>query len=42
MYQLTSNQQEAFDYITANLIKERVILLEGSAGTGKSTLTKYI
>jgi ATP-dependent exoDNAse (exonuclease V) alpha subunit len=42
MYQLTSNQQEAFDYITANLIKERVILLEGSAVTGKTTLTKSI
>ncbi len=39
---LSHNQQEAFNYITMNLPIEKVILLQGSAGTGKSTLTKNI
>ncbi len=42
MLRLSDNQQEAFNYIVSNLSSERVILLEGSAGTGKSTLTKSI
>ena len=40
--QLTDSQEEACQYIIANLPKERVILLEGSAGSGKTTLTKTI
>lgn len=40
--ELTDSQQEAYQYIITNLPKERVILLEGSAGTGKTTLTKTI
>jgi len=39
---LSESQQEAFKYITNNLPKHKVILLEGSAGTGKTTLTKNI
>jgi hypothetical protein len=40
--ELSSGQQEAYQYIITNLPKEHVILLEGSAGTGKTTLTKTI
>jgi energy-coupling factor transporter ATP-binding protein EcfA2 len=40
--ELTKSQQNAFDYIIGNLPKDKVILLQGSAGTGKTTLTKYI
>jgi len=39
---LSTSQYEAFTYITTNLQREKVILLEGSAGTGKTTLTKNI
>jgi hypothetical protein len=39
---LNESQNEAYQYIINNLSKERVILLEGSAGTGKTTLTKSI
>ena len=39
---LSDSQQEVFSYITTNLPIRKVILLEGSAGTGKTTLTKYI
>ena len=42
MIVLSENQQEVFQYIIINLNKEKVILLEGSAGTGKTTLTKNI
>jgi tRNA A37 threonylcarbamoyladenosine biosynthesis protein TsaE len=40
--ELSSSQQHAYQYIITNLPKEHVILLEGSAGTGKTTLTKTI
>lgn len=40
--QLSESQKEAFAYITTNLPSLKVILLEGSAGTGKTTLTKHI
>ena len=40
--ELTDSQEQAYQYIITNLPKERVILLEGSAGTGKTTLTKTI
>jgi len=39
---LSQSQQEAYDYIIKNLSKDKIILLEGGAGTGKTTLTKYI
>jgi ATP-dependent exoDNAse (exonuclease V) alpha subunit len=39
---LNDNQTQAFQYIINHLPKEKVILLEGSAGTGKTTLTKNI
>lgn len=42
MIQLSESQKYAFDYIVENLPTKKVILLEGSAGTGKTTLTKYI
>jgi archaellum biogenesis ATPase FlaH len=41
-YSLSQSQQYAFDYILSNLSKEHVILVEGAAGTGKTTLTKTI
>ena len=40
--ELSDCQEQAYQYIIENLPKERVILLEGSAGTGKTTLTKKI
>lgn len=40
--ELSDSQQHAYQYIITNLPKEGVILLEGSAGTGKTTLTKTI
>lgn len=42
MIELNESQQNAYDYIIKNLPKKHVILLEGSAGTGKTTLTKAI
>jgi glycosyltransferase involved in cell wall biosynthesis len=39
---LTKNQQEVFEYIVNHLIQEKVMLMEGSAGTGKTTLTRSI
>ena len=42
MLELTECQKTAFDYIINNLKTKKVILLEGSAGTGKTTLTKNI
>lgn len=42
MIELNESQQNAYNYIIENLPKEHVILLEGSAGTGKTTLTKAI
>ena len=43
---LNDSQNEAYQYIINNLSKERVILLEGSAGTGKTTVllgrSKYL
>jgi hypothetical protein len=39
---LSKNQQEVFEYIVNHLIQEKVILMEGSAGTGKTTLTRSI
>ena len=42
MIKLTESQEKTFQYIINNLPKEKVILLEGSAGTGKTTLTKNI
>jgi len=39
---LSDSQQEVFSFITTNLPIKKIILLQGSAGTGKSTLTKYI
>lgn len=42
MIELSESQKSAFDYIIENLPIKKVILLEGSAGTGKTTLTKYI
>ena len=41
-YSLSQSQQYAFDYILSNLATENVILVEGAAGTGKTTLTKTI
>ena len=41
-FKLSNSQQEAFKYIVSNLNEEKIILLEGSAGTGKTTLTKNI
>lgn len=40
--ELSDSQTHAYQYIINNLSKERIILLEGSAGTGKTTLTKTI
>ena len=40
--QLSNNQQQAFEFITTNLSGEQPVLLHGSAGTGKTTLTKYL
>ena len=40
--QLTDSQTHAFETIVRELPTQKVILLEGSAGTGKTTLTKYI
>lgn len=40
--QLTEHQQQAFDAIITHLRTDRIVLLQGSAGTGKTTLTKYI
>lgn len=40
--QLTESQTHAFETIVRELPTQKVILLEGSAGTGKTTLTKYI
>ena len=37
---VNDSQNEGYEYIINNLSKERVILLEGSAGTGKTTLPK--
>jgi energy-coupling factor transporter ATP-binding protein EcfA2 len=42
MFVLTEGQQEAYDYIIEYLPKENVILLEGQAGTGKTTLTRSL
>jgi len=42
MIQLSESQQNAFNIIVEKLPEEKIILLEGSAGTGKTTLTKYI
>ena len=39
---LNDNQNEAYEYIINKLPTEKIILLEGSAGTGKTTLTKSI
>jgi len=39
---LTPSQSAAFDDIVSSLPKRRPVLLQGSAGTGKTTLTKYI
>ena len=39
---LTDSQFNAKKYIIDNLSKERIILLEGAAGTGKTTLTKSL
>lgn len=39
---LTSNQTDVFNKIKDNFIHESIILLSGSAGTGKTTLTKNI
>lgn len=38
--ELSDCQEQAYQYIIDNLSKEQLILLEGSAGTGKTTLTK--
>ena len=40
--QLSESQEQAYQYIITNLPRENIILLEGSAGTGKTTLTKAI
>lgn len=42
MFELSESQQLAFNFIIENLSEKKIILLEGSAGSGKSTLTKYI
>ena len=42
MIQLSENQETAFQFITQHLSGTQPILLEGSAGTGKTTLTKHI
>lgn len=42
MTELSKSQLDAFNFIIENLPKMKVILLEGSAGTGKTTLTKYV
>lgn len=39
---LSNSQERAYRYITENLENDRIILLHGSAGTGKTTLTKKI
>lgn len=39
---LLPGQKNAFENIINNISKKNIILLEGSAGTGKTTLTKYI
>lgn len=39
---LTASQKAAFDEIVALLNTRSIVLLQGSAGTGKTTLTKYI
>lgn len=40
--QLNESQSKAFNYIIHHLQEKKVILMEGSAGTGKTTLTKSI
>jgi hypothetical protein len=42
MIQLSENQQTAFQFIIEHLSGTQPVLLEGSAGTGKTTLTKHI
>jgi len=41
-FKFTNSQQLAYNDIITNLTTSKVILLQGSAGTGKSTLTKLI
>lgn len=42
VFELTPSQLQAYDVITTTLPQRRIILLQGSAGTGKTTLTKSI
>jgi len=39
---LTESQEKAYDKIINDFLVEKIVLLSGSAGTGKTTLTKYI
>lgn len=39
---LTDDQQEAFRFVTTHLTGQQPVLLQGSAGTGKTTLTRKI
>lgn len=40
--ELNEEQQRAFNYVKETLKTKPLVLLHGSAGTGKTTLTKYI
>ena len=39
---LTESQEKAYHKIMNDFLVEKIVLLSGSAGTGKTTLTKYI
>jgi len=42
MIELSNSQSQSYKFIIDNLPKNKILLLEGSAGTGKTTLTKYL